>query len=268
MELYLNLKSVLLLPQTVSRLHLTPNNPDNLDEYNDDQVNDGYGKQNSGVMSARQGHTRNASASVAHNNSYKNDLVEVPSNIRPLPVHDRENVFNEWGAVIKHQDEIDRELRRQQEEKHRERQKNYKMQLDLQYREAMNKKKGSMSEIAKKEEDLLKQYNKDLEDKRRMEEEKRNQMLSKQKEAAFQSLNELNSIKRQQQSIRDMERQLYYDKMKRQEDMENQRKLEEKEKLKNDQLNYSKILQIQHKSKMDKIQYEKVADRHFSEAEK
>lgn len=106
-------------------------------EYNDQQLQD-YQKPSSVVGSSRQpNHTRNISASVGqHNNSYNGDPpVKLNQNIRPLPVYERENVFNEWGAVIKHQDEIDRELRRIQDEKMRQRQKNYKMQLDLQYQE-------------------------------------------------------------------------------------------------------------------------------------
>lgn len=221
-------------------------------------------------MSARPLHSRNASASVMqHNNSYKNDPnMTLNPNIRPLPVHERENVFNEWGAVIKHQDEIDRELRRQQEEKMRERQKNYKMQLDMQYQEYLSKKKGSMSELARKEEEILKQHQKELDEKMRMEDQKRNQIMDQQKNAAFQSLNEMNTMKKQQQTIRDMERQLYYDKMKRQEELENQRKREEKEKQKNDQANYSRILQLQQKSKVDKAMNERMADKRFSEAER
>lgn len=161
------------------------------DEYNDIQ-NNGYVKPNSGVSSARPNHMRNASATIAHKNDLNNSMA---SNVRPMPVHERENVFNEWGAVIQHQDEIDRELRRQQDNKLRERQKNYKMQLDMQYQEYQNKKKGSMTEMARKEEDMLKQYQKGLEVKRKAEDDKRSQLMNQQKEAAFQSINEMHSIK-------------------------------------------------------------------------
>jgi hypothetical protein len=220
-------------------------------------------------MSARNGQTRNTSVGVERKYKLDEDMNKsMKSHLRPMPVYERENVFNEWGAVIKHQDEIDRELRRQQEEKLRERQKNYKMQLDMQYQEHLNKKKGAFSEQAKREENMLKQYQRDLEDKRKQEDEKRNQIVNEQKTAAFQSLNEMNSMKQQQQSIRDMERELYSNKMKMQEELEKKRKQEEKEKYRHDQANYSRILQIQAKSKLDKINSEKVADRHFSEAEK
>jgi len=239
-------------------------------EYNDQQLQD-YQKPSSVVGSSRQpNHTRNISASVGqHNNSYNGDPpVKLNQNIRPLPVYERENVFNEWGAVIKHQDEIDRELRRIQDEKMRQRQKNYKMQLDLQYQEWQDRKKGALSQQARKEDNILKQYQRDLEDKRKAEDEKRNQVINQQKNAAFQSINEMNTMKQQQQNIRDMERDLYSNKMKTQEELENKRKQEEKEKMKSDQVNYSRILQIQHKSKVDKKQFEKATDRHFSQAEK
>lgn len=63
-------------------------------------------------------HTRNASAFTQ-----SRQLPILGQNSRPLPVHEKEGVFNEWGAVIKHQDEIDREMKRLQDEKLRERQK-------------------------------------------------------------------------------------------------------------------------------------------------
>lgn len=222
-------------------------------------------------MSARSGHNRNASASASvHNKSVHNEHNSsfTGGAKRHLPVNDRENVFNEWGAVIKHQDEIDRELRRQQEQKLRERQKNYKMQLDLQYQEYMDKKKGALSEQARKEENILKTYEKDIESKRRMEDEKRNQLVTEQKTAAFQSINEMSTMKKEVQSIREMERQLYYNKLKQQEEMENQRKLEEKEKSRIEKENYSRILALQHKSKLDKMQSDKIADKYHSEAQR
>lgn len=185
-----------------------------------------------------------------------------------MPVHERENVFNEWGAVIKHQDEIDQELRRIQQAKMRERQKNYKLQLDQQYREYMDKKKGALSDQARKEDAILKAYQKDLDDKNRKEDEKRSQVMNNAKTAAFESMNEMNIMKKQQKQMNDMEQQIYHNKMKMQEEIDNQKRLEQKEKAKSEQMNYSKILALQHKSKIDQANYEKIADRQFSEAER
>ena len=65
-----------------------------------------------------------------------------------------------------------------------------------------------------------------------------------------------------------MERQIYFNKMKMQEDMEKRKQMEDKERQKDEQNNYSKILQLQHKSKLDKINEERMADKLYSEAER
>ena len=226
-------------------------------EYND--VNSNM-MNNANPVTARPGHARNVSASAGS--------VNQQLSVRPLPVHEKECVFNEWGAVLKHQDEIDREIKRQQDDKLRERQKNYKMQLDMQYQEYLNKKKGAMSEISKKEDEMIRIQQKTLNEKQKLDEEKRNSLLNQQKNDAYNSLNEMNSYKREQQSIKEMEKQMYYNRMKMQEEMEKQKRIEDKEKLKSDQINYSRILQIQQQSKLDKLNNDKLADKKFSEAEK
>jgi len=37
-----------------------------------------------------------------------------PLGRRPLPIRPKEKIFNEWAAVLQHQDEIGRELKMQQ----------------------------------------------------------------------------------------------------------------------------------------------------------
>ena len=56
-----------------------------------------------------------------------------------MPIYERENVFNEWAAVIKHQDEIDREINKLKALKRRERQIKYKQDLDNQHHEFIQK---------------------------------------------------------------------------------------------------------------------------------
>ena len=34
---------------------------------------------------------------------------------RPMPIHNKGEVFNEWGAVIQQQDEIDQEMMRREQ---------------------------------------------------------------------------------------------------------------------------------------------------------
>ena len=122
--------------------------------------------------------------------------------------------------------------------------------------------------MAKKEEEVFKISQRNLEEKLKAEEERRSRIRDQQRSAAANSINEISIFKKEQQSIQDMERQIYFDKMKKQENMEKQKKLEYKEKLRNEQANYSKILQYQHKSKLDKINEEKLADKIYSEAQR
>ena len=106
-------------------------------DYDDSNVHNDTLNHNHASKTSRSGHARNNSASVDMNRL--NASYKISKNLRPLPIYERENVYNEWGAVIKHQDEIDKELKKQQEQKFRERQRNYKLQLDQQYQELMQK---------------------------------------------------------------------------------------------------------------------------------
>ena len=53
---------------------------------------------------------RNHQSLSPHKNIGNRTLDTINPSRRPMPINDRENVFNEWAAVIKHQDEIDREV--------------------------------------------------------------------------------------------------------------------------------------------------------------
>lgn len=81
----------------------------------DNRYDNEYNDMNSQMMgiqnavTARPGHARNSSASAG--------FVNVQLSVRPLPVYEKQEVFNEWGAVLKHQDEIDREIKRKQDDK-------------------------------------------------------------------------------------------------------------------------------------------------------
>ena len=59
---------------------------------------------------------------------------------RALPIHNKEEVFNEWGAILRHQDEIDQQMQKHNFEKMKIRQANYKMELDKQFRELQERK--------------------------------------------------------------------------------------------------------------------------------
>ena len=62
---------------------------------------------------------------------------------RHLPIKEKEKVFNEWGAVIKHQDEIEQGRILQEKDKMKERQMKYRETLNNQKEEVqrMNNEK-------------------------------------------------------------------------------------------------------------------------------
>lgn len=68
--------------------------------------------------------------------------VGVDRKVRALPLHNTEDVFNEWGALLRHQDEIDIKIQKENYEKMKLRQQNYKAELDKQYQQLVNRRKG------------------------------------------------------------------------------------------------------------------------------
>ena len=125
--------------------------------------------------------------------------------VRPLPVHSREDVFDEWGAILKHQDEIDQKLQQQQYLKMKQRQIDYKNELDKQFKELQNKRKGVMGDRLKKEDELIKFQEKLLDQKAKKEEAQKVKQLQNQKKDAIAGLSELQTRKQQNKLMKDME---------------------------------------------------------------
>lgn len=69
------------------------------------------------------------------------------------------------------------------------------MQLDMQYQEYRNKNNGAQSEMARREEEILKVTQRNLEEKQRIEDDKKSNLINQQKSAAVNSLNEMNVLK-------------------------------------------------------------------------
>jgi hypothetical protein len=109
---------------------------------------------------------------------FKNKSFDIgPSTVkRPLPILEKDNVFNEWAAVIKHQDEIDQEMKRLQTLKRRERQLKYKQDLDNQHNEFIKRKKGALSQEMAREEEI-----RNLQVKRLKERDTKNDRIQKKK---------------------------------------------------------------------------------------
>lgn len=67
--------------------------------------------------------------------------------VRPLPLHTKEDVFDEWAAIVRYQDEIDNKIHKDNyEKKMKLRQATYKLELDKQYKELQDKKKGYLGQ--------------------------------------------------------------------------------------------------------------------------
>ena len=86
-------------------------------------------------------------------------------------------MFDEWGAMLKHQDEIDKRIQQQQYEKSKQRQIDYKKQLDKQFRELQYRRKGILGGEMQKEEELRKYQEQILNKKAQNEQAKRDKLL-------------------------------------------------------------------------------------------
>ena len=162
------------------------------------ELNSGHEK----INSHRSSSTMSPVLKYAANRSFE----MAPNSIkRHLPVFEKEKVFNEWAAVIKHQDEIDREMRLLQAQKQRERQIKYKQDLDEQYNEFMSKKKGSLSSELKKEEELLNQQIKVQTEKDNKADKIKREKIQNLKDTAINAIYEQREKKRQDDMMKQFE---------------------------------------------------------------
>jgi hypothetical protein len=206
----------------------------------------------------------NNSTLLTHTN--KHNLM-TEKKIRPLPLHTKEDVFDEWGAVLRRQDEIDSKIQQDNYDKMRLRQVNYKMDLDKQFQEQQNKKKGAMGQLNKKEEDLLKYQERLVDQKIKQEDVQRNRMVLNQKSDALVGLNDLHTKKRQDQMMKDMERDMHKEKMLKDQMLQERQRRSNIDKKKVEENEYHNMLGMQAKEKQMKLLQDKEADKHFAHAE-
>lgn len=100
--------------------------------------NDAAYNQQRQVPDLRQGGAVSAQPSTIDLNAAQQRNRNTPQaasakNWRSMPIHNKEEVFDEWGAIIRQQDEIDHEIDRLN--KKQLRQINYKQELDKQMNE-------------------------------------------------------------------------------------------------------------------------------------
>lgn len=193
--------------------------------------------------------------------------VTQESKVRPLPLHTTEDVFNEWGAVLRHQDEIDKKLQQQNYEKAKLRQVNYKKELDKQYQELQNKRKGVLGDQMKKEEELIKYQEKLIDQRAKQEEAKRQKFKEDQKSDAMAGFSDLQVKKQQDKMMRDLERDMQREKVQMEQKLQNDMKHQNMTKKKQEENEYLNILSMQAKERQHKLRQEKDTDKQFGIAE-
>ena len=182
-------------------------------------------------------------------------------------MHNTEDVFNEWGALLRQQDEIDQKNQKENYEKLKMRQKNYKAELDKQYQELINKRKGFYGDLAKKEEENIKFQEQKTENRFKQEETKKMKLKNEQKYDAITGFTELQIKKQQDERMREMERETNREKVLREEKLLNDQKAQSKIKRVQDGSEYFNVLQMQIKEKQKKVLQDKETDKYFIQAE-
>ena len=187
---------------------------------------------------------------------------------RPLPINIRQKVFDEWGAIVKHQDEIDQEIKRLQANKRRERQLKYKEDLDQQHSEFIKRKKGALNEEQKKEEELRNLQIKQQHDRDAKADKDRMHKLEIMKNDALNTILKQQERKKYEENLKKLEiekhQQMTYDENRL---FSRNKKKAKQSKFEKDSL-YFKFLNQQQQEKNKRIQDEKIADVKFSQKEK
>lgn len=184
-----------------------------------------------------------------------------------MPIHNKQDVFNEWGAIVRHQDEIDQKAQKLAFEKQKLRQVNYKKELDKQYKELMDKRKGFQGERMKKEEELIQYQQKLIEDRAKNDQLKRQKLVHTQKEDAKTGYQELLVKKHQDQIMRDMERDMQKQKIAQEQKIQQDMQANNLLKKKKEESEYYQMLTLQAKERQYKQRQDKEADKQFGIAE-
>jgi len=192
---------------------------------------------------------------------------EVDKKARPLPLHNKEDVFNEWGAILRHQDEINQIMQQQNLAKQKMRQMNYKKELDKQYQELMQRKKGRLSELNKKEEENLKYQQQIVENRAIQEETKRRKLQDNLKVDALVGFSEVQTKKQQDQMMKNIEIDMQRDKLEQERKFQLEKEHQQKMKKRDEEIQYSQMLALQAKEKQSKLKQDKESDVRFSQAE-
>lgn len=124
-----------------------------------------------------------------------------------------------------------------------------------------------MDSNTNKEEDLLKYQEKLVDQKIKNEEIQRQRMMQNQKSDAQAGLTELQTKKKQDQMMRDMEREMHKEKMLKEQMLSEKNRRNNLEKKRNGESEYHNLLNMQAKEKQMKLRQDKESDKQFAIAE-
>ncbi|CAI2362352.1 unnamed protein product [Moneuplotes crassus] len=164
----------------------------------------------SATLSRPRASRRNATILSASVDGFRQNSNEklVPNSKRHLPINVRNGVFDEWAAIVKHQDEIDREIKRLQDQKKRERQLKYRKDLDQQNSEFQSRKKGALNEEQRRLEEIVNLNIQRQKEKDEKEEKLKKEKLETLKNDTLTSIQEQKELKRYEEQMKKYQTEL------------------------------------------------------------
>ena len=184
---------------------------------------------------------------------------------RHLPVHAQKLVYNEWAAIIKHQDEMDAAYRAEDYLRQKDFQKRYRDDLEKQRLEAAQQLKANQIRDAKLAEEML-HYQREKDDQKLKTEDARvnalrNDMIQKQKESLAEAENKRKLAADQAQELQKQYRESAL------KALEDQRREDELRKLEKNSFarQYKSDLGMQQVEKREKTKAEREMDRLYAQ---
>ncbi|CAI2386807.1 unnamed protein product [Moneuplotes crassus] len=200
--------------------------------------------------------TQNGISNIKIRKINQRDRTPNPEPKRYMPVLPKKGVFNEWGAVLRHQDEMEKEQERQEYAMNKLKQEEYKRSLQSQIMNHQAQYVGMVGSHKNQDQEFVQnQWRAEQERVKREHAEdinKKNQAI----ELAKESLQKAQILKRKDQAVKFAEDQAIRDQLRRQEEEELQRvqtkratKLMDQEKMKQF-LNVQKSMRTQKENRL------------------
>jgi len=113
-------------------------------------------KENNTVEAQNMNSTHNQIQKPPSGEPHQRDMTPNPNVKRYMPVMPKKGIFNEWGAVLRHQDEMEREQERQEFQMNKVRQEEYRKSLENQIKYQQDQYVGMVSSHKGQDEEFVK----------------------------------------------------------------------------------------------------------------